>query len=73
MDLFKLLFGWPLAPLHALVRLAELIEEQADRELHDPAAVRRQLEEVARAREAGEISAEEEAEATERILARMIS
>jgi cytochrome c-type biogenesis protein CcmH/NrfG len=73
MGLFKLLFGWPLAPVHVLIRLGELIEEQVETQLHDPASVRRQLEEVEEARAAGLISEEEEARATEEILQRMIS
>ncbi|MBB2911609.1 rubrerythrin [Streptosporangium becharense] len=73
MNPVSLLFGLPLAPLRGLVRLAELIQEQAEMELRHPAAVRRRLEEVAEARAAGLISAEEEAEETERILREMIT
>ncbi|MFB4282551.1 MULTISPECIES: gas vesicle protein GvpG [unclassified Nonomuraea] len=62
------IFTWPLAPVRGLVRLAELIQEQADRELHNPAAVRRKLEEIEAAREAGEITEEEERRAVEQVL-----
>ncbi|MFC7388428.1 gas vesicle protein GvpG [Sphaerisporangium rhizosphaerae] len=72
MGLVKLLFGWPLAPVEALIRLGELIEEQVEHQLRDPAAVRRQLEEVEEARAAGLITEEESARATEEILQRMI-
>ncbi|MET8159151.1 gas vesicle protein GvpG [Sphaerisporangium sp. NPDC005289] len=72
MGLVKLLFGWPLAPVEALIRLGELIEEQVEHQLRDPAAVRRQLEEVEEARAAGLITEEESAHATEEILQRMI-
>ncbi|GGL16246.1 hypothetical protein Sme01_30510 [Sphaerisporangium melleum] len=72
MGLLKLVFGWPLAPVQGLIRLGELIEEQVERQLHDPAAVRRRLEEVENARAAGLISEEESARATEEILQRMI-
>ncbi|GIH73133.1 gas vesicle protein GvpG [Sphaerimonospora thailandensis] len=68
MGLFGLLFGWPLAPVHAVVRLGELIQEQVERELRDPAAVRRRLEAIEEARRAGEISEEEEARAVEEVL-----
>lgn len=68
MGLLSLLFGWPLAPVHAVVRLGELIQEQAERELRDPAAVRRRLEAIEEARRAGEISEEEEAQAVEEVL-----
>jgi small-conductance mechanosensitive channel len=42
-----------------VIRLAEVIEEEAQRELHDPARIRRELEEAQRRRDAGEISEEE--------------
>jgi hypothetical protein len=73
MGLTKLLFGWPFIPVELLIRLGELIQEQAERELHDPASVRRRLEEVEEARTAGLISEEEEARATEEILQQMIT
>ncbi|MEU7858793.1 gas vesicle protein GvpG [Nonomuraea sp. NPDC049141] len=62
MGLIGLIFGWPLAPVKAVIRLGELIQEQAEQELHDPAAIRRRLEEVERSRAAGLISEEEEAQ-----------
>ena len=68
MGLFSLLFGWPLAPVAGVIRLGELIQEQVERELRDPAAVRRQLEEIERGQSAGQISEEEEAAAVEEIL-----
>jgi cytochrome c-type biogenesis protein CcmH/NrfG len=71
MDLFTLLFGWPLLPLQGVIRLGELIQEQAEREMRDPVAVRRQLEELEQAADAGLISEEEQAAAMEEILRRM--
>jgi hypothetical protein len=50
------------------MRLGELIQEQIDRELRNPAAVRRRLEEIEAARQAGTITEEEEREAVESIL-----
>ncbi|WP_405148018.1 gas vesicle protein GvpG [Sphaerisporangium sp. NBC_01403] len=73
MGLFGMLVSWPLAPVQLLIKLGELIEQQVDQQLHDPASVRRQLEEVEEARAAGLISEEEEARAMEDILQRMIS
>jgi hypothetical protein len=67
-----LLTGLSTAPFRGLFRLAEVIHEQADRELHDPAAVRRRLEDVEEAREAGRISEDDEAEAQQEILGSMI-
>jgi hypothetical protein len=41
------------------MKLGELIQEQTERELRDPARVRRELDEAARLYDAGEISGEE--------------
>ncbi|MEV0973126.1 gas vesicle protein GvpG [Microtetraspora glauca] len=71
MGLGELLFGWPLLPLRGVIKLGEVIQEQAERELHDPAIARRELEEIAEARAAGRISAEEEALAIEQVVRRM--
>ncbi|MEV4104774.1 gas vesicle protein GvpG [Nonomuraea sp. NPDC049649] len=72
MGLGTLLFGWPLLPLYSVVKLGELLRDQVERELHDPAVVRRRLEEVEQARAAGRISEEEEARAVDEILQGMI-
>lgn len=72
MGLFALLLGWPLLPLKGVVNLAGVIQDQAEQELHDPAAVRRQLEAIAAAQEAGEISEEEAAEQQRAATARLI-
>ncbi len=58
----------PLAPVRGLVRLAEVIQRQVEQEMHSPARTRRQLEELAKARERGEISANEEKQAQQEIL-----
>ncbi|MER6575690.1 MULTISPECIES: gas vesicle protein GvpG [unclassified Nonomuraea] len=59
-------------PLYAVVKLGELMRDQVERELHDPAVVRRRLEEVEQARADGRISAEEEDRAVEEILRGMV-
>jgi hypothetical protein len=51
-----------------VIALGEVIARQAEQQLHDPATTRRQLEELALARERGEISAAEESEAQKQIL-----
>ena len=56
MDLLTLLFRLPVMPLKGFIRLAEILHDQAERELRDPAAVRRQLEEAEQARVSGEMS-----------------
>ncbi|MEW9532905.1 gas vesicle protein GvpG [Microbispora sp. NPDC049125] len=66
-----LLFGWPLAPVRVVMRLGELIQEQVEHELRDPAAVRRRLEAIEEARRSGQITEEEEAQAVEEVLRTM--
>ncbi|MEO3797944.1 gas vesicle protein GvpG [Nonomuraea sp. B10E15] len=71
MGLISSLFTWPLAPVRGVIRLGELIQEQVDRELHDPAVVRRELEAIEEARNEGRMSEDEAAQAMEEILARL--
>ena len=56
MDLFTLLFRLPLMPIRSFIRLAEMLHDQAEQELRDPASVRRQLEEAQEAHVSGEMS-----------------
>lgn len=65
-------FKLPLRPVQAVISLAETIDEQAERELRDPARVRRELEEAQRRAEAGEISDEELSEIENALMARLI-
>ncbi|EIE98823.1 gas vesicle protein GvpG [Saccharomonospora glauca] len=71
MGLVTMLLGLPLAPVRGVVSLAEVIRDQVDRELYDPAAVRRELEAAEQARARGEITAEEEALIQRRVLGRL--
>lgn len=59
MKVFSVLVRLPLLPVMGVVRIAELIADEADRELVDPATVRRRLEEAAQAHAAGLITDEE--------------
>jgi hypothetical protein len=70
MSLLTLPFRLPLVPLQAVVRLAQLIQDEAERQLADPATVRRELEQIERARASGEISAEEAARLQQEAVAR---
>ncbi|MCA2225699.1 gas vesicle protein GvpG [Nonomuraea aurantiaca] len=72
MGLISLIFGLPLAPVKGVIRLGELIQEQVERQTHDPAVVRRRLEEIEQARAAGLISEEEEARAMKQTLESMM-
>jgi hypothetical protein len=72
MNPFTLLFRLPLMPLRGVIQLGEALHEQAEQELHNPASVRRQLEQAEQARAAGEISDEDlarvQAQAVDRML-----
>jgi len=54
----------PLAPVRGTIWVAEQVHQEAERQYYDPAAIRRQLENVDELRKLGEIS-EEEAEQME--------
>lgn len=71
MDPLTLLFRLPFLPITALIRLAEIIDEEAQRELRSPAAVRRALEDIEEAQESGQVSPDEVAEAERDALNRL--
>ena len=73
MDLFTLLFRLPLMPLRGFVQLGEILRDQAERELRDPASVRRQLEEAQEARVSGEMSDEDVAHVEGQAVGRLLS
>jgi Gas vesicle protein G len=66
------LFGLPLAPLRGVVAAAEQVRQQAEDEFYDPDTIRRQIEEVGRLRETGDLTDDEammwEDELVERLL-----
>ena len=72
MSLISAIFTLPLAPVRGVVWVGEVLQEQAERELYDPAVIRRQLEELDEARAAGRISEEEAAEWEEELLSRLL-
>ena len=59
MGLLTLPFRLPFLPVQGVIKLGELLQEEADRQLHDPARIRRELDEAQRRHDAGEISDEE--------------
>lgn len=73
MNLLTLPFRLPLMPLQGVIKLGEILQEQAERELHDPASVRRQLEEAEQARASGEASDEQVAQAEHQAVGRLLS
>jgi hypothetical protein len=73
MGLLTLLFRLPLMPLRGFVRLGEILHDQAEQELRDPASVRRQLEEAQEARVSGEMSDADVAEVEGQAVGRLLS
>ncbi|MEV1291683.1 gas vesicle protein GvpG [Pseudonocardia sp. NPDC049635] len=71
MGLFSGLLGLPLAPLRGVVWVGEQLRDQAHAQLYDPVAVRRQIDQVERAYERGEITEAERDEQQELLLARL--
>jgi hypothetical protein len=63
----------PLLPVQALVRLAEVIRDEAERELYDPASARRELEQVQEARARGAASEEDVARVEREITGRLVA
>jgi Gas vesicle protein G len=72
MGLISTILTLPFAPVRGLVAIAEIVREEIELEMQSPAAVQHDLEEVERARAAGEISAEEEAAREQQVLNRLI-
>jgi cytochrome c-type biogenesis protein CcmH/NrfG len=72
MGLLTLPLRLPFLPVRAVINLAEIIQDQVEREVYDPASIRRELEEAQRQRAAGHISEDEmrriEQEATSRLV-----
>jgi hypothetical protein len=71
MNPLTLPFRLPLLPITALIRLAEIIDEEVQRELQSPVALRRALEDIEEARESGQASADEVAEAEREVVSRL--
>ncbi len=73
MGLLTLLFRLPFLPVQGFISLAETIADEAERELHDPARIRRELDALQRAQESGEISAAEAGERADGLVATMVT
>jgi chorismate mutase len=72
MGLITGILGLPLAPLRGTVWVAEQVRQQAEEEFYDPVKIRQQLEEVDRARAAGELSDEEATELEDELVDRLL-
>jgi hypothetical protein len=72
MNPLTLLFRLPLLPLQGVLRLGALIQQEAERQLADPATVRHELEGIQQRLESGQISEEEAARAEQEAVTRLI-
>ncbi|HEX5968708.1 MAG TPA: gas vesicle protein GvpG [Intrasporangium sp.] len=59
MGLLTGILGLPVAPLRGTIAVANQVLEQAEKEYYDPARIRAELDEVARLRDAGELTDDE--------------
>jgi hypothetical protein len=73
MGLLTLPLRLPFLPVQGVIKLGELIGEQAERELYDPARVRRELEEAQRQRDSGEISDQELAQIEDQLASTLVT
>jgi hypothetical protein len=68
----SLLLRLPLLPLQGVIWLGETLRDQAEHELYDPLAVRRELEEAADAAASGDLSPDELARKQDEVVGRMV-
>ena len=61
MNPFMFVIRLPLLPVRGVIRLATLIQGEAEREMVNPVKIRRELEQVEHARASGQISDEQAA------------
>lgn len=73
MELLTVLFRLPFLPVQGVIKLGELIQEEAERQLRDPARIRRELDQAQRAYEAGEISDEEFTQIQDKLASTLIT
>ena len=73
MGLLTLPLRLPFLPVRGVIKLGELIEEETERELYDPARVRRELEEAQRQRDSGEISDQELAQIEDQLARTLVT
>jgi hypothetical protein len=71
MGLFTGLLTLPLAPVRGVTWLAEVLTEQAEAHLYDPARIAAELQDVADRAAAGEITEQEAAALEDELIARL--
>ena len=72
MGLITGILGLPLAPLRGTVAVAEQVLKQAEEQYYDPATIRRQLDEVQRARETGTLTDDEATQLEDELVDRLL-
>jgi hypothetical protein len=73
MGILTALVTLPLAPVRGTMWIAEVLLEEAERQLNDPAFVEQQLLEAEAAYERGELTEEEFADIEDELLGRLFS
>lgn len=73
MELLTLLFRLPFLPVQGVIKLGELIQDETERQLYDPARIRRELDEAERRHQAGEISDEEFAQIQDELASTLVT
>jgi hypothetical protein len=71
MGLLTTLLTLPVAPVRGVLAIAQVIKMEADRQLYDPAAIRREIEEVDAAADRGDLGGDERQEAEQRLVGRL--
>lgn len=72
MGLVTGLLTLPLAPVRAVLWLGEVVQAQVDTQTRDPAAMRRQVEEIEERERAGELSPEDARQQEQAVLDRAV-
>ncbi|WP_067468749.1 gas vesicle protein GvpG [Nocardia amamiensis] len=72
MGLLSSILTLPIAPVRGVIWLGELIQDQVEQQLRDPAAIRRELELIDEAAASGQLSEEERKQAQQAVLDRML-
>ncbi|MEU7763687.1 gas vesicle protein GvpG [Nocardia sp. NPDC049190] len=72
MGLLSSIFTLPLAPVRGVIWLGEVIQDQVEQQLRDPATIRREIEAIDEAAAAGRLSEQERKQAQQAVLDRMI-
>lgn len=73
MGLLTLPLRLPLLPLQGVIKLGELLQEESERQLRDPARIRRELDQARWRHDAGEISDQEFAQVQDEVVGTMIT